>query len=312
MKGVRRYIGVGYTAVCLAAAPAAAATLRCPPDSVKVGNSCIDTYEASVWQIAPTNKTLIKKVQEGKATLVDLTSGGATEVSPASTPLQPCGHDVPANFPPDGNWTAVPGSSPASPGVYAVSIPGVPPTGCLTWFQANQACLLSGKRLLTNREWQGAAATTPDPGTDDQATDCAVLSPGPVLTGSRSRCRSAWGVFDMVGNVSEWVADWADRAPALYRLDEPDRDRGRGLQLLRRGRRRGGAADPGRVVSRRLLRHQHVLGGLRGELRRHSGGLRRQHRVPLCSLSTRRAAAMPFAARRRPDPRVGSGEMQDR
>jgi formylglycine-generating enzyme required for sulfatase activity len=96
--------------------------------------------------------------------------------------------------------------------VYAVSIPGVQPTGCVTWFQANQACLLSGKRLVTNREWQGAAAGTPDPGTDDLTTDCAVNSPGPVRTGSRSRCKSTWGVFDMVGNVDEWVAEWGDRA----------------------------------------------------------------------------------------------------
>ena len=140
-------------AACLALATAAgAATLRCPRDSVKVGSTCVDTYEASAWQIPPANKTLIKKVQDGNATLADLMSAGATEVSPTSTPLQACGHDVPANFPPDGNWTAVPGSSPPSPGVYAVSTPGVPPTGCLTWFQANQACQLSGKRLLTNAE----------------------------------------------------------------------------------------------------------------------------------------------------------------
>jgi hypothetical protein len=214
MKGVRRYTVVGCTALCLlAAVPAEAAALRCPPDSVKVGTTCIDTYEASVWQIPPTNKTLIKKVQDGKARLGDLMSGGATQVSPApSAPSLPCSPGFPANFPPDGNWTPVAGSSPPSPGVYAVSIPGVPPTGCLTWFQANQACLLSGKRLLTNREWQGAAAGTPDPGTDDLTMDCAVNSPGRVRTGSRSRCKSTWGVFDMVGNVDEWVAEWGDRA----------------------------------------------------------------------------------------------------
>jgi formylglycine-generating enzyme required for sulfatase activity len=94
-----------------------------------------------------------------------------------------------------------------------VSIPGVPPNSCVTWFQANQACLLSGKRLLTNREWQGAAAGTPDPGVaDDGSTTCVTNSAGPADTGSRASCRSVWGAFDMVGNVNEWVGDWADRA----------------------------------------------------------------------------------------------------
>src|SRR5262249_59628308 len=31
-------------------------------------------------------------------------------------------------------------------------------------------------------------------------------------TGSRSSCKSSWGTFDMVGNLSEWVADWSDLA----------------------------------------------------------------------------------------------------
>jgi formylglycine-generating enzyme required for sulfatase activity len=192
----------------LLAGVAPALASKCPPDSVKVGTVCIDTYEASVWQISPSNTSLVKLVQAGKATLAKLTAGGATQLSPSSS----CSPGYPANFPIDGNWAPVLGSSPPSPGVYAVSIPGVHPTACISWFQANQACLLSGKRLLTNREWQGAAAGTPDPGTDNLTTDCAVFSPDPVNTGSRSSCKSSWGVFDMVGNVDEWVADWADRA----------------------------------------------------------------------------------------------------
>jgi formylglycine-generating enzyme required for sulfatase activity len=199
----------------VAAAPARAGTLKCPPDSVKVGTNCIDTYEASVWQIDPVaNKKLVDKVQAGKATLADLTKGGATQLGAANgAPFASCDTGYPLNFfPYDGNWKPVPGSSPPSPGLYAVSVPGVRPSSCITWFMADQACLLSGKRLLTNREWQGAAAGTPDPGTDNLTTDCAVNSPSPVSTGSRSSCKSSWGVFDMVGNLEEWVADWADRA----------------------------------------------------------------------------------------------------
>jgi len=41
-------------------APAGAGTLRCPPDSVRVGDACIDLYEESVWQIPPSNTTLTR------------------------------------------------------------------------------------------------------------------------------------------------------------------------------------------------------------------------------------------------------------
>jgi len=86
------------------------------------------------------------------------------------------------------------------------------PTGCLTWFQANQACVLSGKRLLTNQEWQNAGAGTPDLTTDNGTTDCNINSGGPFNTGSRSSCISTYGIVDMGGNVSEWVADWVPQS----------------------------------------------------------------------------------------------------
>jgi hypothetical protein len=191
------------------ALPAQAITLRCPPDSVKVGNVCVDTYEASLWQLDPANVTLVRRVQTGRAALADLVAGGAIPLS-----FSACGAmDFVSNFPRTGNWTPVPGSNPPSPGLYAVSVAGVQPARCITWFQANQACLLSGKRLLTNSEWQGAAAGTPDPGAaDDGSTTCVTTGNGPADTGSRSSCKSLWGAFDMIGNMDEWVGDWADRS----------------------------------------------------------------------------------------------------
>jgi formylglycine-generating enzyme required for sulfatase activity len=140
---------------------------------VKVGPLCVDKYEASVWSSPDGTGT-----QYG-ATADDYTAAG---------------------FPDNGNWTTP---------LYAVSMANVKPSANITWFQAQQACALSGKRLLTNAEWQMAAAGTPDPGTDDGATDCNISAAGAVLnTGARSSCASKWMANDMVGNVSEWVADW--------------------------------------------------------------------------------------------------------
>src|SRR6266404_8440594 len=120
-KMARGCLVLAFSMTCTV--PAFAGTLKCPPDSVKVGNACIDLYEASVWQIAPSNTLLIEKVQAGKATLADLTGGGATPLGCFGGTCPRCGQSAyPVNFPNDGNWTPVPGSSPPSPGVYAVSI----------------------------------------------------------------------------------------------------------------------------------------------------------------------------------------------
>jgi hypothetical protein len=190
---MRRVLGIA-TVDLVAATPAgafAAGALepRCASDSVKAGDVCIDTDEASVWQIPPANAALVRRVQRGRATLANLINGGATQVSPAST----CNPAFPATFDATGNWT--------SP-LFAVSVAGVVPTSCVTWFQAEQACALSGQRLLTNQEWQRAAAGTPDPGTDDGEMDCNLggLS-RPLEAGSRAKCVSNWGTFDMVGNL---------------------------------------------------------------------------------------------------------------
>lgn len=157
-----------------------------------MGNVCIDKWEASVWQIPTTNTSLIKKVQKGKVTLADLMAAGALRLGCNFAPWGAALY--PAGFPNDGNWTPVLGSDPPSPGVYAVSIPGVLPTTCTSWFRAEQACALSGKRLPTNQEWQRAAAGTPDPGAaDDGITTCATNSPNPVFNRLAQRVRVELG-----------------------------------------------------------------------------------------------------------------------
>src|SRR5439155_21423530 len=83
---------------------------------------------------------------------------------------------------------------------YAVSIEGVQPAAFISWFQAVAAARNASKRLPTNAEWQAAALGTPD------GFPCRVTG-GPVVTGTAG-CVSDVGAFDMVGNLSEWVADW--------------------------------------------------------------------------------------------------------
>jgi hypothetical protein len=89
---------------------------------VKVGPTCIDRYEASVWS-SPTGGT-----QYG--------------VSSDDYPCNDNGQDC-AN-------------------IYARSVAGVTPSRFITWFQAQQALANSGKRLPSNAEWQAAVAGTPD------------------------------------------------------------------------------------------------------------------------------------------------------
>ncbi len=159
----------------------------------------MDTYEASVWRIPDplgTNKGLVRKVKRGKATVAKLTAAGATRLGEVIDDYAPCDDH---------------GSGCTD--VFAMSLLGETPSAFITWFQAQQACKNSGKRLPLNAEWQAAVAGTPDPRPDNGTTDCNTASTFAVApTGSRSSCVSVDGAFDMVGNLLEWVADWVPRS----------------------------------------------------------------------------------------------------
>ena len=183
-----------------ASGPPSGPVKKCAADAVVSGAGCMDKYEASVWRVpdaTTTNRALVVKIQQGTATVASLTAGGATPLGTLTDDYAPCAHS----------------GQHCTNDIYALSLPGVTPSGFITWFQAQQACANSGKRLPSSAEWQAAVAGTPDPGPDNGSTDCNTASRFAVaLTGSRASCVSSRGAFDMVGNLFEWVADWVPRS----------------------------------------------------------------------------------------------------
>lgn len=197
---------VAVMGLVLSLGPVASVAAACPDDSVMSGTACIDKYEASVWHVPPEQKSLIGKLQKGSATLADLTAAGAVQLGLAPGDLATAG------CPATGNGCL---------NIYAVSIPGARPAGFMTYFQAAAAARNALKRLPTNQEWQAAALGTPD------GTPCNVgpdetypSNPNavPANTGSQPGCVSDVGVFDMVGNLWEWVAEWRAFSPGCFTL----------------------------------------------------------------------------------------------
>jgi hypothetical protein len=162
---------------------------------------CIDRYEASLVEVLPT--------------------GGTAPHSP----FEPVGTKK----------------------VRAISSKGVTPQGYISALEAKAACELSGKRLCAVEEWtracMGKNPTKYPYGDDEQPGRCngdgtrghpvvelfataiqggadpfkdfAMMNdprinqlPGTLSrTGAKERCKSTWGVYDMVGNLHEWTAN---------------------------------------------------------------------------------------------------------
>lgn len=143
--------------------------------------------------------------------------------------------------------------------VRAVSSPGVYPQGYVSGLQAKAACLRSGKRLCKPAEWKNACmgprkTTFPygnsrvvgrcndngrsamrffNPHLDNRPEHKWMWGQGANMvdprlnqlngtlthTGERAACTNDYGVFDMVGNLHEWVDDPAGTFQGGYYLD---------------------------------------------------------------------------------------------
>lgn len=175
---------------------------RCPADMALVGDRvCVDRWEGAIVESVP---------------------GGAERLWSPYVPID--GHES---------------------SVRAVSRPGVVPQGYISGKQAEGACRASGKRLCSGGEWQNACRgpeqTRFPYGADRRGGACnddirpvhpvpevgillgitrgslwregmnqALINQLPdtlLPTGDRAECTNGYGVFDMVGNLHEWVND---------------------------------------------------------------------------------------------------------
>ena len=81
----------------------------------------------------------------------------------------------------------------------SVSQAGVQPWTFVTFHQAKALCAKRDMRLPTALEWYEASLGTPD------SNVCNIHSSGIKTTGYSNECVSSRGVYDMIGNVWEWV-----------------------------------------------------------------------------------------------------------
>jgi len=171
----------------------------CPPDMATIDDRyCVDRYEASLLEILPSGEEV------------------------PYSPFQPV----------DGRL------------VRAVSEPGVYPQAYISEIQAQEACGRSGKRLCKPAEWRNACMgpthTTYGYGNTDEPRRCNDHGRSPIVamygnqdlndpskwnwermnhpmlnqisgtlahTGDHPDCTNDYDVYDMVGNLHEWVAD---------------------------------------------------------------------------------------------------------
>ena len=188
----------------------------CPPDMASIDDKfCVDKYEASLVEVMPDGQERAWPYFQ----------------SP----------DAPEN-----------GTAPV---VRAVSEKGVYPQGYINEKQSIDACGRSGKRLCKPAEWR-TACKGPDPKkfgyanertpgtcndngkspvgsffgaevsvgkawTWDKMNDSRLnqMAGGLAETGSHEGCTNGYGVYDMVGNLHEWVLDPQGTFQGGYYLD---------------------------------------------------------------------------------------------
>lgn len=160
----------------------------------------------------------------------------------------------------------------SDPGSQRWTANATEPATLVTWFDANRYCRWRGARLPTEAEWERAArglrhrlypwgnvygpllsnhgrAAAYELDRFDESDGYAELAP----VASFSAGRTTEGVYDLAGNVEEWVADWYAEGYAEPEMHDPKGPLNGDFRVLR-----GGSFRDGRAWLRGSRRHKEL------------------------------------------------------